>query len=143
MARKQQIREYVYVFMAACPGTGESTSLVLPYVNIDTMQIFIDQVAKDFPNYLIVMQLDGASWHTSEKLNIPENIRLVHQPPHSPEVNPIEDIWDYVKENDFRNKYFASIKRVEEQLCRSLEKLRKMPNLIKSITAFPHLLLCI
>jgi len=125
--------------MAACPETGEKSSLVLPYVNIDTIQIFLDKVSEDFSDYFIFMQVDGASWHTSEKLNKPENIRFVYQPSSSPEVNPTENVWDYIKENDFRNKCFSSMERVEDQLCRSLEKLRKAPDTLKSIAACSHL----
>ncbi len=139
VAKQQIVREYTYAYMAVCPQTGESSSLILPVVNADAMQIFLDKTSNDFPDYFIVMQVDGASWHKSKKLTIPENIRFIYQPPYSPEVNPTENVWDYVKENDFKNKCFSFMQKVEDQLCRSLEKLRKAPELLKSIIACSHL----
>ena len=60
------------------------------------------------------MQLDQAAWHTASKLKIPDNILLIKQPAYSPELNPIECLWDYIKENDFRNRYFENLDLVEE-----------------------------
>jgi len=137
--KQQIVREYLYAFTAACCSTGETCSLVLPYVNNEAMQIFLDEVAEQFAHYFIVMQVDQAAWHTSEKLVIPENIRLICQPAGSPETNPTENLWDYIKENDFRNRYFRTIKDVEKQLCRSLEAIRHAPEIVKSIVNFPHL----
>ena len=133
------MREYLYAFTAACASTGESFSLIFPYANTQTMQIFLDKLSLEFNHYFIIMQVDQASWHTSKKLIIPENIRLIPQPAGSPETNPTENLWDYIKENDFRNKLFKSINEVEKQLCSSLEKIRNMPDLVKSIFSFPHL----
>ncbi len=139
VVKQQIVREYLYAFTAACCKTGESFSLILPHVKIETMQIFLNKVAQQFAHYFIVMQVDQAAWHTSSKLSIPENIRFICQPAGSPETNPTENLWDYIKENDFRNRYFGSIKEVENQLCRSLEKIRLAPDIVKSIIGFPHL----
>lgn len=137
--KQQMIRSYMYAFTAACHQTGESCSLVLPNANVETMQIFLNEVSECFPNYFIVMQMDQAGWHTSQKLKLPENIRIICQPSGSPETNPVENIWDYVKENDFRNRFFHTMEDVENQLLKSLEKLRCSPEIVKSIISFPHL----
>ena len=55
------------------------TTLVLPFVNINMMELFLKQVSTDFDDYFILMQVDQASWHVSDKLNLPENIRLIPQ----------------------------------------------------------------
>ncbi len=89
---KQFIREYSYLYMAACPETGDSTSLILPYANRDCMEIFLRQLHYDFPDEKIVLQVDGAAWHKTAKLNIPDNIHLIFQPPYSPELNPMEAV---------------------------------------------------
>lgn len=137
--KQQMVRQYTYAFTAACAQTGENCSLILPRVNTHAMQLFLNELSLCFPNYFIVMQVDQAKWHTSEKLSIPENIRLIHQPPGSPETNPIENLWDYLKENYFRNRFFRKMDDVEKELSRCLEKIRNSPELVQSIVGFPHL----
>lgn len=137
--KQQMVRQYIYAFTAACHKTGETCSLLLPRTNIEAMQIFLNEVSHCFPDYFIVMQIDQAGWHTSKKLCLPENIRIICQPPGSPETNPIENLWDYIKENDFRNRCFPSMADVEKQLLKSLEKIRHSPEIVKSIINFPHL----
>ena len=99
---KQGVREYVYAYAAhreadlfeIAPKLGKMTALVLPYVNIEMMELFLQEVSSDFADYFILMQVDQASWHISDKLNIPENIRLIPQTSRSPELNPVEHLWE-------------------------------------------------
>jgi transposase len=76
---KQGIRDYVYAYAAIAPKLGKMTTLVLPYVNIKMMELFLKEVSQDFADYFIIMQVDQASWHISDKLNVPQNIRLIPQ----------------------------------------------------------------
>ena len=71
----------------------------------------------DVSKYFIVMQVDGAGWHHSDELVIPSNIRLITQPPYSPEVNPVEHIWDDLREKHFGNRAFPSLDALIEVLC--------------------------
>jgi len=80
-APRQVVREYVYAYTAVAPERGRMTSLILPSANTAMMNLFLDQVSDVFADYLIVMQLDQAGWHTAHALKIPENIRLIPQPP--------------------------------------------------------------
>jgi transposase len=64
----------------------------------------------------IVMVLDGAGWHKSEALMIPDNLRLLSLPPYSPELNPVEDVWDDLRENEFHNRVFDNIDSLENHL---------------------------
>jgi len=64
------------------------------------------QVSVELADYFIVMQVDKASWHRSKYLKIPENIRLIHQPSYSPQLMPVEHIWEEIKENHFYNHVF-------------------------------------
>ncbi len=70
------------------------TALILPYCNTAMMLLLLQQVAKDFSQYFVLMLVDKAAWHTPEKLEIPENIRLIPQLAGSPELNPTEHIWE-------------------------------------------------
>lgn len=133
----QKIREYFYVYSAVCPMSGEMTSLILPYASTEMMNIFLDQVSKDFSDYFIVMQTDQAGWHKSKDLKMPENIRLLYQPAYSPELNPVEHIWDELKEKFIQNITFETIKKVITAVCKGINQLSADLEKIKSMTYFP------
>lgn len=78
------------------------------------MNIFFAQVSQEFRDYFLIMQVDGAVWHKAKSLGIPEDIRLITQPAHSPELNPYEHLWEEIRENHFLNQVFESIDRVME-----------------------------
>jgi transposase len=67
---------------------------MLPHVNSECMQVFLDEVAQRYPNDNIVMVLDGAGWHKSTSFALPENLKLHFLSPYSPELNPVEHLWD-------------------------------------------------
>jgi hypothetical protein len=138
-APRQIVRQYLYAYAAVCPKKGKMTSLILPYANTDMMNIFLKQVAKDFKDYFVLMLVDRAGWHFSKALNIPENIRLIPQPSHSPELNPTEHIWEELREKHFHNKALESLDQVQDVLCNALNHLAGEPKRIASMTNFPYL----
>lgn len=86
------IREYRYAYGAVEPMTGESFFLVIPYCNTKCMQLFLNRLHDEFPDDILVVVCDGAAWHKSSKLEVPENMTILHIPPYTPEMNPIEQI---------------------------------------------------
>ena len=136
---RQIVREYVYAYAAIAPETGEMSFLILPYTNTEMMNIFLKQVSEDFSSYFIVMQVDQAGWHGSKDLVIPKNIRLIPQPSGSPELNPVEHLWDELREKYFANGYSESLDEVIQILCDGLMQLESDPKHIRSMTYFPHL----
>jgi transposase len=136
---KQVVRQYLYTYAAVAPALGTMTSLILPYANSEMMNIFLKQVSEDFKEYFVVMLLDQAGWHGSNDLVVPENIRLVSQPSHSPKVNPTEHIWDAIRENGFYNVAFDSLEELQARLCVALNELHDDPVSLKSLTNFPYL----
>ena len=136
---KQQVRQYVYAYAAVAPSLGKMTCLILPYANTKMMNLFLQQVAVEFSEYFIVLQVDKASWHRSNCLVIPENIRLIFQPAYSPKLMPVEHIWEDIRENHFYNHAFKSIDKVEEKLSEGLLELCSDPERLRSSTFFPHL----
>ena len=136
---RQVIRKYVYAYSAVCPALGKITSLILPKANSEMMSLFLEQVSRDFAEYFIIMLVDRAGWHVSTRLKIPENIRLIPIPSHSPELNPTEHIWDELREKHFPNLAFKTLDDVEEQLCRGLNSLADDPDRLRSLTYFPYL----
>ena len=135
---RQIVREYIYVYAAVAPRTGEMTSLILPYANTAMMNIFLHHVSITFSEYFIVMQVDQAGWHDAKDLTIPENIRLIYQPAYSPELNPVEHLWEELREKDLPNCVFPSLDAVIDALCNGLQRLEHNTNLIHSMTYFPH-----
>ena len=103
------------------------------------MNLFLAQVADEFSDYFVVMQVDGASYHTGRKLVIPDNIRLIVQPPRSPQLNAVEHIWEEVKEKHFYNQVFDSLDAVSDTLCKGLKELMDLPDKLTSMTHFPHM----
>ena len=135
----QIIRQALYAFAAVAPQSGKMTSLILPTANTEMMEIFLEHVSQQFADCFIVMQVDGASWHRSQQLHLPENIRLIFQPPSSPEVNPVEHIWDELREKHFANQIFPSLDALQDHLCTALNALSSQTKSIRSLTYFPHI----
>lgn len=138
-APRQVIRTYLYVFTAVCPALGRMTSLILPWANTEMMNIFLRQVADDYSDYFILMLADQAGWHISQKLAVPENMRLIKLPPRSPELNPAEHIWEELREKNFANRACRDLDEVEDTLCQGLNDLARDPDKIRSMTSFPYL----
>jgi hypothetical protein len=137
-APRQVVREYTYVYTAVAPAHGQMSSLILPAANTAMMNLFLAHVAHEFADYFIVMQLDRAGWHRAKDLVIPENMRLLPQPAHSPELNPVEHIWDELREQFFHNRSFPSLDEVEATLVDGLRQLMADCERSRSMTYFPH-----
>lgn len=139
VAPLQVVRQYVYAFTAVCPALGKMTSLILPWANSDMMSIFLEQVSNEYKEYYILMLVDNAGWHISGEVIVPENIRLIRQPAHSPELNPVEHIWEEIREKHFYNKALKTLDDVEQTLCNGLIELNSNPEKVRSMTNFPYL----
>lgn len=132
--------EYTYAYAAVCVASGEMDSLILPQVNGTCMQIFLDEVAARHPQERIAMVMDGAGWHKSKELRVPENIRIIKLPPYSPELNPVENIWEEIREKFFHNKVFDSLAALEIHLLKALNHLESKPESVHSIVAWPWII---
>lgn len=133
---QQVIREYIYSLAAVCPWDGQLSTLVMPWVDAEIMSIFLAHTAKLFPEDYCLMFLDGAGWHRANELKVPPNIRLLQLPPYSPELNPVEHLWDYLRENFFSNRALQSLDEVEELLMQALRHLIFNPELVRAMTNF-------
>ena len=138
----QIVREYTYAFGAASPHDGVLDTLVLPVVTAETMSIFLAEVARRHPEEFILMFLDGAGWHRANNLVIPENMKLETLPPYSPQLNPMEHIWDEVREKWFTNEVFESLDGVEDRLVEALAALENDQELVASTTGFDWIIKC-
>jgi len=133
---QQVIREFVYAIAAVCPHSGQLTSLVMPWVDTEVMSIFLAHVSIEFKDVHCLMFLDGAGWHIAKELRVPKNITLLFLPPYSPELNPVEHIWEHLRENYFGNQSFDSLDEVEDALCSALRTIGQDYHLVSSLTCF-------
>ena len=132
----QFIREYEYAFAAVSPQDGLLDTLMLPTVNTEAMNIFLAEVSRRHAEEFLVMVLDGAGWHKARRLLVPANMRLLFLPPWSPQLNPVEHVWDEVREKWFANRVFANMNALEEQLLTALKTLEEDARRVASLTGF-------
>jgi transposase len=133
---RQIVREYSYAFAAVSPHEGTLFSLVLPEVHTDAMSFFLAELARQHPSEYLLLVLDGAGWHRSHDLEIPENVELLALPPYSPELNPVEHLWEEIREKWFTNLVFDSQQAVEDLLVEALSALHGDPERTQSLTGF-------
>lgn len=97
------IREYRYAYGAVEPMTGDDFFLIMPRCNTNCMNVYLRELSNRFSEDYIILCCDGAVWHKSKELEIPENIEICFIPPYTPEMNPIEQIWKEIRKRGFKN----------------------------------------
>lgn len=131
---RQMIREYIYAYSAIAPATGDCFSMIAPFCNTESMNCFLSLLANQYSNYRIVLLLDKAGWHISQNIRLPDNLVLIHLPPYSPELNPVELLWREIRRKNFHNKIFNSLDDVENTLSAALAHYHKNTNKIKQLS---------
>jgi transposase len=114
-----------YVYSNACPKTGESFSLFLPEVNTEMMNIYLEELSKYYAGKKIILIMDQARWHKSKGLEVPKNIEIEDLPAYSPELNPVERLWKWLKEKTIHNRIFGKIEEVMDAVAEELNQLTK------------------
>ena len=103
------------------------------------MSRFLLEVLDHWPDQRLLLFLDGAGWHKSKRLPVPERLRLELLPAYTPECNPTEHLWDEIREKGFANRFFATLDDVEVRLKTELTLLLDDPVRLRNLTAFPWL----
>ena len=115
---------FAYIFAVVEPGTDNAFALVLPYANTEAMQEFLDQFAATIgEDEHIVLILDQAGWHGADALRVPANITLVPLPPYSPELNPVEWLWEYMKERFLSLRLHNDYDAIADAACKAWNRL--------------------
>jgi len=112
-----------YVYSAVSPRDGETISIIAPKVNSDWMNLYFAEMSKTLGDSKAFIVMDQAGWHKSKNLTIPENISILYLPPYSPELNPVERLWQYIKNNTIKNKIYDRLKELENEICDFLKNL--------------------
>ncbi len=126
-----------FAYAAVAPAEGRMVTMLAPKCNTDGFDAFLRKVAEAFAGRRVVMFLDGAGWHKAKRLKIPETMRLEFLPPYTPECNPVEHLWDELREKHFANRLFQTLQDVEVRLQTGLDELDADPQRLKSIACFP------
>jgi hypothetical protein len=133
-AAKDQRTASTYIFGAICPRLGKGAGLVLPRCNVATMSLHLAEMATAVaPGAHAVLLLDQAGWHLSDRLVVPRNITLLPLPAKCPELNPVENVWQFIRDNWLSNRVFRSERDIVDHCCAAWNKLIEQPWRIMSI----------
>ena len=134
-APRDQRYDWAYLFGAICPARGVGAALVLPFVNTEAMNLHLVEISTQVtPGAHAVLTLDGAGWHQSGgRLKLPDNISLLPLPPYSPELNPVENIWQFLRQNYLANRVFDTYTAIVDACCDAWNALIAAPDTIRSI----------
>lgn len=131
------VREYSYTYAALAPMSGEMDWMMASSMNTTEMTAFLRHVGSRHSDQFVVMVLDGAPSHRAIQLAIPENMALVRLPPYSPELNPVEHLWDEIREKHFANRVFDSMGAVIAQVVDAIDNWESSPDAVRSLSAWP------
>jgi transposase len=125
---------WAYIFAAVEPATGADFALVLPEATTATMGLFLAGFAAGLPEDVhAALVLDGAGWHGARALTVPPNVTLVPLPPYSPELNPVERIWLYLRERFLSRRVFRDYRAIVEACCTAWNQLVADPGRLRSL----------
>ena len=125
---------YLYVPATDCPTTGNCVGMLAPYLDTDTINVFFEQFQKEIgPNVHLVMFWDQVGFHMARHLRPPPNLTLIALPPHSPKLNPAENLWYYLRSHHWSNRAYQNYGDLPEAVCDAWQTSCIKPNLIQSI----------
>ncbi len=131
---KDQRYQSTYLFGAICPARGRGAALVMPYANTHAMQAHLNEISLVVAsNSHAVLLMDRAGWHTTGELDMPENITPVLLPSRAPELNPVENIWQFLRQTYLSNRVFEDYDEIVEAACQAWNCLVDQPRQIMSI----------
>ncbi len=123
-----------YLFGAICPERATGAAIVMQHADTWSMQLHLEEIsAKVAPGAHAVLVLDQAGWHTTKKLRTPGNITFLPLPPRSPELNPAENVWEYLRQRWLSNHIFKDYDAILDAVCDAWNRLIDEPTRIVSI----------
>jgi DDE superfamily endonuclease len=129
------------LFGAVRPERGGGVALVPPEVSTAAMDLSLAELARAVPaGTHAALALDGAGWHVSDDLTVPADLTLIHPPPYSPELDPVERVWGYLRDRWLGHRVLAGgYEAVVDAACAAWNALLAEPGRPRSLTNFPWL----
>ena len=119
-APRDQRYTWAYLFGAACPARAVTAAIVMPEANAAAMNEHLAAISKVVePNAHAIVVFDGAGYHRSRSLRVPANITLIRLPRYAPELNSVENIWEYLRSNKLSNIVFKSYDDIVDKACQA------------------------
>lgn len=135
-AVRQTEYEWVYLWAAVEPATGVAVAMITPTVNTGLMNTFLAGLSGTLaPDEHGVLVLDNAGWHVARALRIPDNITLLFLPAYSPELNPVERLWAWLRSHQLANRVYADYDELLRETDRAWLTLSEQT--LKSVCACP------
>lgn len=107
----------------------------MPEANVDAMNEHLAVISQRIAaSAIALLVFDGAGWHTSARLKVPDNIVLLPLPPYAPELNPVENLWEYMRANWFSHQVWKSYTAIVDACCEAWNALMRTPAILTSIT---------
>ncbi len=116
-----------YLFGAICPARGTGAALALPFADTEAMQLHLNEISRHVAKVTHAVLLDRAGWHTTPKLNMPKNITPILLPSRAPELNPVENVWQYLRANWLSNRVFDNYDDIIDAASQAWQKLIAQP----------------
>jgi hypothetical protein len=121
-----------YLYSAVSPKTGDTFTLLMPYVNTEVFNLYLQDMSYWLgDNRKACLVMDQAGWHNSKGLSVPDNIKILYLPPYSPELNPAERLWHYIKSNTIKNEIYDNLADLENAVCAFLNTITS--DIVKSL----------
>ena len=131
---KDQRYKSAYLFGAICPARGTGAAIVMPIADTHAMQVHLREISRAVaPGAHAVVLLDRAGWHTTGALRMPKNLTTILLPSRSPELNPAENIWQYLRQTHLSNRIFETYEAILDACCAAWNRLIERPWTIMSI----------
>jgi len=128
--------ESAYLFGAVCPERAVAAGLVLPFADTEAMNLHLTEIGRSVaPGAHAVLVLDGAGWHGGKDLRLPDNISLLTLPPYAPELNPVENVWQYLRGNKLAITVFDAYADIVDKCCQAWNFFAEDPAAVASITS--------
>lgn len=142
--RADQRYTFAYLYGAVEPGTDNAFGLILPEVSTKAMQVFLDRFAATIgAGEHAVMVLDQAGWHGANDLEIPDCVTLLPLPPRSPELNPPERVWLYLKEKFLSHRLLDDYDAIVDAVSAAWKRLLADTGRLTSLTSYPWIMNCV
>ena len=133
-AVRQQQYLSTYLFGAVCPEKAKTSALILPKANTAMMEKHLQEIEKEVGRQnQAVLIVDRASWHTTQKLQCPKNIKILPLPPTSPELNPMEQVWQILKRRKLSNRVFQDEDEINLATANAWNHFAQNKELVKSL----------